>query len=67
MKSRILVRLILILMTISVLSHAWEVNTHRLIDRKASNLSTNLGEFLTNAQINAQNGFDDRYLYYTRD
>ena len=39
--------------------NAWEVNTHRLIDRKASKIATNLEQFMNDAGLNRAESFKD--------
>jgi hypothetical protein len=48
----------------SISCHAWEVNTHRLIERKAINDSVNLEKFMTDAGLDKDESFDDKYLEF---
>ena len=51
-------------MVFATIGSAWEVNTHRLIDRKATEVSDNLKKFLTDAKIDPKAKFEDKYLRY---
>lgn len=45
--------------------NAWEVNTHRLIDRRASKIATNLEQFMNDAKLTRTESFeDDLYIGY---
>ena len=45
--------------------NAWEVNTHRLIDRRASEIAANLEQFMNDAKLTRTESFEDNlYIGY---
>ena len=51
-------------MLLSVYANAWEVNTHRAIDREASDIATNLENFMDDARLDRDKSYKDKYDKY---
>ena len=54
----------LLISFLSISAKAWEVNTHRAMDREASNIATNLDEFMNSAKLDKGESYRDKYDHY---
>jgi len=42
-------------------ANAWEVNTHRAIDKEASSIATNLNTFMDDAKLDKIESYENKY------
>ena len=64
MKNKIINRLVISIMVLLVYANAWEVNTHRAIDKEASSIATNLNTFMDDAKLDKIESYENKYDDY---
>ena len=64
MKNIAIYKIVYLIVLVFTYGNAWEVNTHRAIDKEGINLSQNLESFINDIKLSRTNPFEDRFIQY---
>jgi len=64
MKNTMIYKLIWLFVILFSCANAWEVNTHRAIDREALAIVSNLEQFMDDTQLDKTESFENKYDHY---